>query len=121
MKAKKFLALILATVLCTMAAPDNFFSEDAVLIYGEVGTAAKTYAKAHNIAFSTEMWQLGDVNKDSNINSSDALMDLQHAVKEIKLEGSDFTRGDVNKDDIVNASDGLLILRYSVKEINHFD
>lgn len=90
-------------------------------IYGEAGTVAEAYANAHNITFSTEMWQQGDVNKDSNINASDALMDLQHAVKELTLTGSDFIRGDVNKDNIVNASDGLQILRYSVKEINHFD
>ena len=82
---------------------------------------AEAYANAHNITFSTEMWQQGDVNKDSNINASDALMDLQHAVKELTLTDSDFVRGDVNKDNVVNASDGLQILRYSVKEINHFD
>ncbi|CAK7009844.1 MAG: hypothetical protein EUB_01655 [Eubacterium sp.] len=90
-------------------------------IYGEAGTVAQAYANAHNITFSTEMWQMGDVNKDNNINASDALMDLQHAVKELTLTGSDFVRGDVNKDNIVNASGGLQILRYSVKEINHFD
>lgn len=90
-------------------------------IHGNTGSAAEAFAQKNNIAFNTEMWQLGDVNKDRNINSSDALMDLQHAVKEIKLEDNDFNRGDVNKDNIVNASDGLLILRYSVKEINHFD
>ena len=90
-------------------------------IHGNTGSAAETFAQKNNITFSTEIWQQGDVNKDGSINASDALMDLQHAVKELTLTGSDFIRGDVNKDNIVNASDGLQILRYSVKEINHFD
>lgn len=90
-------------------------------IYGEPGTAAEAYAKAHNINFSTEVWKLGDVNKDTNINASDSLLTLRHSVKEIELKDSDYARGDVNKDAVVNASDGLQILRYSVKEISSFD
>lgn len=92
-----------------------------LIIYGDAGSAAEEYAKKHNINFSTEMWKLGDVNKDKQINASDALLVLRHSVKEIALTGNDFTRGDVNKDTLVNSSDGLQILRYAVKEINHFD
>lgn len=92
-----------------------------VTIYGETGTVAEAYAIAHNINFSTDVWLLGDVNRDKAINASDALQSLRHSVKEIELKDSDFTRGDVNRDTIVNASDALQILRYSVKEINNFD
>lgn len=95
--------------------------EKDLTIYGQTGTVAETYAKAYNINFSTEVYKLGDVNKDTNINASDSLLTLRHSVKEIALKDSDFTRGDVNKDSTVNASDGLQILRYSVKEINSFD
>lgn len=94
---------------------------EGVTIYGEIGTVAEKYAIDHGIKFSTDVWRLGDVNKDNTINASDSLLDLRHAVKEITLVDGDFTRGDVNKDNVINASDGLLILRCAVKEINEFD
>lgn len=63
---------------------------------------------------------LGDINEDTSINASDALLALRHAVKEITLEGDAFTRGDVTFDQSINASDALQILRYAVKEISDF-
>lgn len=98
----------------------DYHSPD-LIIYGDAGSVAEAYAQKYNINFSTEMWQLGDVNKDKQINASDALLILRHSVKEIELTGNDFIWGDVNKDTLVNSSDGLQILRYAVKEINHFD
>lgn len=65
-------------------------------------------------------YALGDVNADENINSSDALLILQHSVGQITLTGDRFTRADVTKDKIVNSSDALKILQYSVGQINKF-
>ena len=60
---------------------------------------------------------LGDVNKDGSINSTDALMVLQHAVGQKTLTGDAKTAADVNKDGNINSSDALRILQYSVGNI----
>lgn len=59
----------------------------------------------------------GDVNKDTKINSSDALLILQHSVGVITLTSEQKTLADVNNDSKVNSSDALKILQYSVGQI----
>ena len=93
---------------------------DNLIIYGVSGTMAESYALKNGIPFSTEVYTLGDVNNDGNINASDALQDLRHSVNEIQLAGTEFSAGDVTKDGKINASDALQILRYSVSEITSF-
>lgn len=61
---------------------------------------------------------IGDVNSDGKINSTDALLCLQHAVGKIKLEGDTFTAADVDKNGFVNSSDALKILQFSVGKID---
>lgn len=90
-------------------------------IFGNKGTAAESFADTYDIPFSTEIFTLGDVDNDGNINASDALQDLRHSVNEIQLLGTAFSAGDVTKDGTINASDALQILRYSVGEIRSFD
>ena len=63
---------------------------------------------------------LGDINNDSLINSSDALLALQHSVDKIKLTGDSFAYADVNRDSMVNSTDALKILQYSVGTIKNF-
>ncbi|MBQ7549078.1 MAG: dockerin type I repeat-containing protein, partial [Clostridia bacterium] len=63
---------------------------------------------------------IGDVNGDGNINSSDALMVLQHSVGLETLTGDRFTAADVNRDTVINSSDALMILQYSVGNISKF-
>lgn len=63
---------------------------------------------------------LGDINNDSLINSSDALLALQHSVDKIKLTGDSFVYSDVNRDSMVNSTDALKILQYSVGIIKSF-
>lgn len=69
-------------------------------------------------AFSSYI--LGDINGDSNIDASDALLALQHSVKLTTLEGAKALAADTNHDGDINASDALLILQYSVKLITEF-
>lgn len=61
---------------------------------------------------------IGDVNSDGKINSTDALLCLQHSVGKIKLEGDTFTVADVDKNGFVNSSDALKILQFSVGKID---
>lgn len=63
---------------------------------------------------------IGDVNNDGKINSSDALSVLEHSVGKKTLADDAITRADTNKDNAVNSSDALLILQYSVGKINKF-
>lgn len=60
---------------------------------------------------------IGDVNSDGKINSTDALLCLQHSVGKIKLEGDAFTAADVDKNGFINSSDALKILQFSVGKI----
>ncbi len=62
--------------------------------------------------------QKGDVNGDSKINSSDALMILQHTVGIIELSEAYLTVADINSDKLINSYDSLLVLQYSVGLIN---
>lgn len=56
----------------------------------------------------------GDVNVDGKINSSDALMVLQHAVGMLELNPKQVATADATKDCIVNSSDALFILQIAV-------
>ena len=84
----------------------------------------KTYADSNSIKFKLcgghNILTIGDVNGDGNINSSDALLVLQHAVKKITLTGNAFTAADTNKDEQLNSSDALKILQFSVGKIKEF-
>lgn len=60
---------------------------------------------------------VGDPNNDGKINSSDALVCLQHSVGKIKLTDSAFTAADVDKNGKINSADALKILQYSVGKI----
>lgn len=62
----------------------------------------------------------GDINADGSVNSSDALLALQHSVGQINLTDDKFIRGDVTKDNQINSSDALKILQYSVGQIDKF-
>ncbi|MBP9989399.1 MAG: hypothetical protein KBT46_07860 [Ruminococcus sp.] len=69
------------------------------------GTRAKTYywpKYANN--------NIGDVNSDGKINSDDALMVLNYAVKKGTLNSTQIKAADMNKDNKVNSQDALLIL-----------
>lgn len=65
-------------------------------------------------------YTLGDVDNDGKINSSDALLVLQHSVEILTLKDNALLAADVDKDGRILSSDALLILQHSVgiKEIS---
>lgn len=63
---------------------------------------------------------LGDINADTRINATDALLALQHSVELITLTEKQFDAADVDASGTVNATDALYILQYSVERINQF-
>lgn len=62
----------------------------------------------------------GDVNGDANVDSSDALLVLRHAVGLSVIDSGRKINADVNADGEVNSSDALLILNYAVGSIDRF-
>lgn len=63
-------------------------------------------------AFSVSALNVGDLDKDGSVNSSDALIVLQYAVGQ--SEEIDLKRADIDGDGKVNSSDALAILQMSV-------
>ena len=64
---------------------------------------------------------LGDVDGDGKINTTDALLVLQHVSETITLEGNEFVAADVDKDGVIKTTDALLILQYVAENISSFD
>lgn len=60
----------------------------------------------------------GDVDMNNTVNSTDALIVLQHSVGKTKLTGERFSRADVDSNSVVNSTDALKILMYTVGKIN---
>lgn len=78
-------------------------------------------AKVASFQYGTKPpYTLGDVDNDGKINSSDALLVLQHSVEILTLKDNALLAADVDKDGRILSSDALLILQHSVgiKEIS---
>lgn len=65
-------------------------------------------------------FRYGDLDKSGTVNSSDALIALNHAVGKTVLTGDDFKAADVNGDKSVNSTDALDILSFSIGLIKKF-
>ncbi len=92
-------------------------------IYGYVGSTAQTYAEKYNRKFAVigneqpATADLGDVNADSSVDSSDASLVLAEYAKIQTGGAGDFTEiqrkaADVNNDSVVDSSDASKILAY---------
>jgi hypothetical protein len=86
--------------------------DSVIVIYGASGETVAAIVDAKYI--------LGDVTKDLEIDSRDALMVLKHSARRITLEGDQLLAADVNHDQEVNAKDALLILKLSAHLITEF-
>ena len=87
----------------------------------QTGFSTKSVALGYAAAPEAEPdVDLGDVNADGKINSSDALMILQKAVDKITLTAEQELAADVNKDGKINSSDALQVLQYAVGKIQAF-
>ena len=62
---------------------------------------------------------LGDVNGDGQINSTDALLILQHSVESISLENEYLLASDLDRTNSVNSTDALIVLKLSVEIIEN--
>ena len=63
---------------------------------------------------------LGDVDGSGKVDSTDARLVLQYAVKKIPGSALELSAADVNGDGKVDSTDARLILQYAVKKINNF-
>ena len=65
-------------------------------------------------------YTLGDVNNDTFIKTTDALLILQHIAQKTTLTDDAFLAADVNKDGKLKTTDALLILQYIAGKIKSF-
>ncbi len=63
----------------------------------------------------------GDINADDKINSMDALLVLQHSVKNITLVEDELKAADISGEGKVNSLDALIILQISTKQHSVWD
>ncbi len=100
------------------------FGNKFTLTCGE-NSAAEGYAQENGINYrihpgmadavtATDVWALGDLNRDGYINAKDALLALRHAVKKEDFIPNRFVAADVNRDENINAMDALEMLKKSV-------
>lgn len=89
---------------------DYKLGENTIEVYFKSNT--KVY-DSYKITLVTAITK-GDVNNDGKVNSSDALLVLQHVVGLKTLSSTAFTAGDMDSNGVLNSFDALLILRKSV-------
>ncbi len=87
--------------------------ENTVEVYFESAPAVYTTYKI-NIVEGEQPATKGDVNSDKKVNSSDALLVLQHSVQLITLTAEQVKIADMNSDSNINSLDALMILQKSV-------
>ncbi len=96
-------------------------SEGAYSTAAQLVTGTGVTDKTFTVTVQESTGLLGDVNGDGNINSTDAMLILQHSVKIISLTPEQQLRADVTRDGNVNSTDAMRVLQYAVKIITSFD
>lgn len=81
---------------------------------------ATTNAKFNSATLTFTGLELGDINDDGNINSTDALIVLKDVVELEKIPSEHRTSADTTKDGKVNSNDALQILLFTVGKITKF-
>ena len=82
-------------------------SYDDIVIYGENGSAAQTYADNNSIKFIStgSEYELGDVNLDGIINETDATEILKYNVELVRFTDEQKALADIDGNGIINVSD----------------
>ncbi|HQD27767.1 dockerin type I repeat-containing protein [Acetivibrio saccincola] len=63
---------------------------------------------------------LGDINRDGTINTSDYTLLSRHILEITTLTGEAFRNADINGDGIINSNDATLLQRYILEIIDRF-
>ena len=92
-----------------------FVGKNEITIYFPEAKTARAYFDI-TIKESTAKYSTGDVNMDTQINSSDALLILQSIVNLKTLSAEQKTLADMNSDHRVNSADALAILNIVVSK-----
>lgn len=64
------------------------------------------------------VYEIGDINSDGKVNSTDALQALESAVGKTKLTKSQAKAGDMNKDGSVSSNDALIIISVATGKLD---
>lgn len=75
--------------------------------------AKKTYWPTYKLVYD-----LGDINDDGKVNSTDALLALEYTVGKSDFKKSQEKAGDVNKDGKVTSNDALIIISISAGKLD---
>lgn len=106
--------VVTQNILVSPKGGDYKLGENTVEIYFESDTAVYTTYKINIVAGAQPTVTKGDINSDKKVNSSDALLVLQHAVQLITLTSEQAKIADMNSDSNINSLDALMILQTSV-------
>lgn len=88
--------------------------ENTIEVYFESTPAVYTTYKINIVEGEKPTVVKGDVNSDKKVNSSDALLVLQHSVQLITFTAEQVEIADMNSDSNINSLDALMILQKSV-------
>ncbi len=106
--------VVTQNILASPKGGDYKLGENTVEIYFEETPAVYTTYKINIVEGEQPVIVKGDVNSDKKVNSSDALLVLQHSVKLINLTADQVKTADMNSDSNINSLDALMILQTSV-------
>ena len=91
-----------------------FIGKNTIQIYFPSDTKHSATYEIEIINAAQPKRQLGDVDNNGKINSSDALLLLNHSIKIITLTTEQKKYADMNSDGLYNSTDALMILKKSV-------
>ncbi len=72
-------------------------------------------------ASAAEQWHYGDVDRNNDVDSSDARLVLQSSVGKVELDDVQLLLADVDANDTIDSSDARAILQYAVGKLTQFE